>query len=63
VSLDVSDNPRGGILALYLLALDGVLNGIAAATAYYLSSPELLKTNTHLHMLIDRLSLAKTRSF
>jgi LuxR family maltose regulon positive regulatory protein len=59
VSLDAGDNHPEAFWRYICLALDGILGGVSEATSYYLSSAELLKANTHLNILIDRLSAGK----
>jgi LuxR family maltose regulon positive regulatory protein len=59
VSLDANDNRPEVFWRYICLALGGVLGGVSDATSYIFLSPELLKTNTHLHILIDRLSASK----
>jgi LuxR family maltose regulon positive regulatory protein len=59
VSLDANDNHPEVFWRYICLALDGILGGVGEAISYCLSSPELLKTNTHLHILIDQLSAGK----
>jgi LuxR family maltose regulon positive regulatory protein len=59
VSLDAGDNHPEAFWRYICLALDGILGGVSEAASYYLSSSELLKANTHLNILIDRLSAGK----
>jgi LuxR family maltose regulon positive regulatory protein len=59
LSLDAKDNHAEVFWRYICLALDGVSGGVSDATSYIFSSPELLKTNTHLNILIDRLNASK----
>jgi LuxR family maltose regulon positive regulatory protein len=59
VSLDAGDNHPEVFWRYICFVLDGIQSGIAGATSYFWSSPELLRTNTHLNILLDRLSECK----
>jgi LuxR family maltose regulon positive regulatory protein len=62
VSLDAEDNQLGTFWRYIGLALDSTLPGTGDAISYCLTSPELLRTNTHVNILIDQLSASKRYS-
>jgi LuxR family maltose regulon positive regulatory protein len=61
VAFDANDNHPEVFWRYICLALDGVLGGVSDATSYYLASPELLKTNAYLNILIDRFGTTKNK--
>lgn len=60
VSLDSEDNHPLIFWRYIGAALDGIQSGISNDTAYVFSSPELIKANIHLSILIDRLTESQT---
>ena len=56
LSLDVHDNNPAVFWRYLCTALDSISGGISKDTEYVFSSPELLKANIHINILVDRLA-------
>ncbi len=60
VSIDSGDNHPMVFWRYICAAMDGILSGISNDTSYIFSSPELIKANIHLSILINRLTAGQT---
>ncbi len=56
LSLDACDNNPAVFWRYVSVALDAVVPGVSKDTEYVFSSPDLMNANTHVNILIDRLS-------
>ena len=56
LSLDVHDNNPAVFWRYLCTALDNISGGVSKDTDYVFSSPELLKANIHINILVDRLA-------
>jgi len=55
LSVDSYDNNPVAFWRYVCAALDGISDGLSKDTEYVFSSPELLRANIHINILIDRL--------
>lgn len=56
LSLDSHDNSPGVFWRYVCSALDNIINGVSKETEYVFSYPEMLKSNIHINILIDKLA-------
>ena len=60
LSLDDHDNNPAMFWRYFCTALDSISGGVSRDTDYVFSSPELLKANIHINILVDRLAEASS---
>ncbi len=56
LSLDPHDNNPSVFWPYFCSALDSIVEGISAQTEYMFSSPEMLRANMHIDVLVDKLA-------